>query len=294
MSTITRMWPSCALRLTANAKSDVVVSSHRDPMKLEVITRSALAPQKPLTLLFIHGAFHGAWCWAEYFMPWFAERGWASLAFSLRGHGLSEGSLSIRHWKMQDYEDDLREVMANIRTPVVLIGHSMGGVLAQMCWASASNVSAMALLASSPRRRSLGVIARLSLKQPVAVFWGLVGGDPDRAKPAYLEFFFSPQIGREKRKRYERQLSSESPKALREVFSREEMRPDQSDRRPVLVVAGKDDWSIPMKEHRHLAKTYRASLITCPGAHDLMLDESWSATAEAINSWLNDVVVTEC
>ena len=26
-------------------------------------------------LLFVHGGFHGAWCW-EHYLPYFASRGW--------------------------------------------------------------------------------------------------------------------------------------------------------------------------------------------------------------------------
>ena len=30
------------------------------------------------TLLFVHGAWHGAWCWAEHFLDFFAAQGYAA------------------------------------------------------------------------------------------------------------------------------------------------------------------------------------------------------------------------
>ena len=41
-------------------------------------------------IFFVHEAWHAAWCW-ENFLPYFANRGYAAYAVSLRGHGTSEG-----------------------------------------------------------------------------------------------------------------------------------------------------------------------------------------------------------
>ena len=41
--------------------------------------------QKP-PLLFVHGAYHGAWCWDEHFLDFFAAKGYRSVAVTLRGH----------------------------------------------------------------------------------------------------------------------------------------------------------------------------------------------------------------
>ena len=52
---------------------------------------SADAP--PIILL--HGAAHGAWCWAEHFLPWLAEQGCECHALSWRGHVRSRGVLQL-------------------------------------------------------------------------------------------------------------------------------------------------------------------------------------------------------
>ena len=38
-------------------------------------------------LLFLHGGYCDSWCWEPYFLPFFASKGYAAHAVSLRGHG---------------------------------------------------------------------------------------------------------------------------------------------------------------------------------------------------------------
>ena len=42
-------------------------------------------PQEDI-ILFLHGAWHGAWCWEKYFMDIFAEQGYENYAITLRSH----------------------------------------------------------------------------------------------------------------------------------------------------------------------------------------------------------------
>ena len=83
-------------------------------------------------LLFVHGAFAGAWCWDEYFLPWFSARGYAAHAVSLRGHGGSaaRGPLWIAS-SLDDYVADTVAAAAQLDAPPVLIGHSMGAIVVQ-------------------------------------------------------------------------------------------------------------------------------------------------------------------
>lgn len=53
-------------------------------MQLEIIDHKPKDISKAVPLLFVHGAWHGAWCWEEYFLPYFAEHGYRSVALSLR------------------------------------------------------------------------------------------------------------------------------------------------------------------------------------------------------------------
>lgn len=39
-------------------------------------------------LVFVHGSFHAAWCWAEHWLPFFSQNGYDCYALSLLGQVL--------------------------------------------------------------------------------------------------------------------------------------------------------------------------------------------------------------
>ncbi|PRC60013.1 alpha/beta hydrolase, partial [Mycobacterium sp. ITM-2017-0098] len=77
---------------------------------LEVIDKGSASAAHPAPLLFVHGAWHAAWCWDEHFLTFFADRGYRALALSLRGHGGSPATKPLRSLSMADYVDDIAEV----------------------------------------------------------------------------------------------------------------------------------------------------------------------------------------
>jgi pimeloyl-ACP methyl ester carboxylesterase len=54
---------------------DLEVIAQRPPVPL---------PQERPPLVFVHGSFHAAWCWAEHWMPFFSRAGFPCYALSLR------------------------------------------------------------------------------------------------------------------------------------------------------------------------------------------------------------------
>jgi pimeloyl-ACP methyl ester carboxylesterase len=49
-------------------------------MKLEIISHEPKEGTRPTPILFVHGAWHGAWCWEENFLPYFAGKGYSTNA----------------------------------------------------------------------------------------------------------------------------------------------------------------------------------------------------------------------
>jgi pimeloyl-ACP methyl ester carboxylesterase len=81
-------------------------------------------------ILMLHGMWHGAWCWADWQRS-LADQGWESHAISLPGHGASPKRKSVRFSTMNDYLAVLAAEIRRFPTPPIVIGHSMGGALAQ-------------------------------------------------------------------------------------------------------------------------------------------------------------------
>jgi pimeloyl-ACP methyl ester carboxylesterase len=93
--------------------------------ELELIERQPARDEGRTPVLFVHGLGHGAWCW-EHWQAAAAEAGYPAYAVSLRGHGTSAGRL--RTALLSHYVDDVVATASALPGPVVLVGHSMGGM----------------------------------------------------------------------------------------------------------------------------------------------------------------------
>lgn len=86
-------------------------------LNIEVITRKPQqTSQRKTPILCVHGGFHGASCWDEYFLPYFEKQGFESYTLSLRGHGKSEGHENLNKWRIADYVIDLEQVISQLST----------------------------------------------------------------------------------------------------------------------------------------------------------------------------------
>ena len=120
------------------------------------------------TLLLVHGAWHGAWCW-ERFVPWLEARGYRVVAPDLRKHGAKTDRAGLRWTRIGEYVEDVSGVLDGLSGPVV-VGHSMGGLIAQKVL-ERRGAAGLALLASVPTGGVLAATPGL----PVLV----VGGEQD-------------------------------------------------------------------------------------------------------------------
>lgn len=85
------------------------------------------------TLLFIHGMWSNADIWSP-FADWFEGRGYGVVHVTLRHHDVAPGDPpppELANTSFADYLDDLRKEIGVLPEPPVIIGHSMGGALAQ-------------------------------------------------------------------------------------------------------------------------------------------------------------------
>jgi pimeloyl-ACP methyl ester carboxylesterase len=74
----------------------------------------------------IHGAWHGAWCW-EKVIPFIEKKGHKVVAPDLPGHG--DDKTPIADITLQAYTNRVCQILDEQPDPVILVGHSMGGVV---------------------------------------------------------------------------------------------------------------------------------------------------------------------
>ena len=113
----------------------------------EVVINYAEGPPNGPPILFIHGVT-GNWRGFLPIMPAITLR-WHVYAVDLRGHGKS-GHLT-GHYTLLDYVRDLRTFIRNvIHRPVILFGHSLGGMIATMLAAYNPDIEAVVIGDSPP------------------------------------------------------------------------------------------------------------------------------------------------
>ncbi len=78
------------------------------------------------TYVLIHGAWHGSWCWNKV-IPLLKKKGHKVEAPDLPGHGRDK--TPIPEISLQAYVDRVSQILDAQSEPVILVGHSMGGVV---------------------------------------------------------------------------------------------------------------------------------------------------------------------
>jgi pimeloyl-ACP methyl ester carboxylesterase len=258
--------------------------------KLEVIDKGRCSEAHPTPLLFVHGGEHAAWCWDEHFLDFFADKGYRALALSLRGHGGSSTSKRLRTCSIADYVEDVCSVADHLTATPVVIGHSMGGFIAQK-YLETHDAPAGVLMASVPPRGHLGATLRLVRRRPWRSFRSMIWGKPSilfSTPDLVREAFFTAHTPESIVARTAARIQEESPRALGRDMTFSNLVRVGDVTTPVLVLGGDKDGSYSHADVRATARAYRTEAEFFPGlGHDMMLEDGWPAVADRIHTWLN-------
>ena len=238
-------------------------------------------------LLFIHGACLGAWCWTDNFLAHFTNAGYHSLALNLRGHGNSSSDKPLNKLSIDDYVEDVASVAEKLNQPPIVIGHSMGGLVAQR-FASCYLTSAIILMAPSPYAGMQSQAKRLFRSHSWSFFIAslrrniyYIYSDNDSVR----DIMFSPNTPEETVTRCRERLQKES------WLVSQEMTPPQKEpyniKSPILVLGGEHDRTVLPETICETAKVYKAPCHIFEGiGHNLMLEPDWQKVAKHIEQWL--------
>jgi non-heme chloroperoxidase len=255
---------------------------------LEVIGHAAEGTTRNTPLLFVHGAFAAAWCWEEHFLPYMAQRGYASYAVSLRGHGGSDGRETLALASIDDFTTDMLLVAERMPATPVLIGHSMGAIVVQRGMARARAPAAV-LMAPVPPQGLAGSALLLAARDP-DLFREL--NLTQHAHPRYATMeglrraVFSRSLPDEVVGRYFARMQPESQRAMFDLAWPQYFWVRAS-AAPVLILGAENDTLFPAETVAETARVHGTRAEIFPDmAHAMMLEAAWQRVADRILSWL--------
>lgn len=206
---------------------------------LAVSTRLPDARSSNPPVILVHGAANSAIVWG-FWQEELARCGWASYAVDLRGHGRSS-AISLSKTTMQDYAADIRRVAEMLDRPPVVLGWSMGGLVAMLC-ASREEAAACVALAPSAPTREVDTAVRLREGEYGAAVYRIYKRGPEN-QPTM------PDLDLEERKVALESLCNESR------FARDQRKAGiviESIPCPLLLVTGTEDRDWPEDKYRNI------------------------------------------
>lgn len=252
------------------------------------------------TIFMIHGMWGGPWYWENY-KGFYEEEGYRCVTTTLRFHDMDPKDAPdprLGTTSLLDYAEDLEQEIQQLGVEPIVMGHSMGGLLAQIL-ASRGLANALVLLVpASPA----GILALTP--SVMKSFWSVQRTWGFWKKPmrqrfdeaVYAMLHLLPPD--EQRETYDK-FVYESGRAAAEIgywlFDPEgASRVDDSKVPcPVLVIAGTEDRITPPSVVRQVAKKYEAVSTYKEfedHAHWLVAEPGWQEIAEYAADWLEEVL----
>jgi pimeloyl-ACP methyl ester carboxylesterase len=254
------------------------------------------------TIVFIHGMYMNPLCW-EHWVPWFEKKGYRCLAPAWPGRDAAPEALRAAHpdarlgaLTLVDVLDHLDGVIRKTGEKPILIGHSMGGLSAQLLLQRGIASAAVVIDTAPPA----GVVTPR---------WSFLKSNwphitpfkrQDVPIPMTLKRFcytFVHTLSPEKQALvFERYVVPESRRIPRQSLTRAARVDFKAPHAPLLLIAGSEDRIIPASLNKTNYGKYRdKSSVTGfrefpKRTHFIIGQENWQEIAQYIHEWLTENV----
>lgn len=243
--------------------------------------------EAPQTLLAVHGIWVGAHVWND-FGAHLASQGYETYAVWLRHHHPGSDHRQLEGLGIRDYAEDVAAVVRELGNPV-LVGQSMGGLLAQIA-ATLTEPAGLILLSSAPPF-GIPVIPRLSF-----LLTGIRNcfGRPFDSSPMhpFADEAFLERVRPDRRAQLIAHRTPEPRRLARQLAFWPPAVKASRVRCPVFVGAGDEDPVIVPWVTRRIAARYRVIPTFYQGrGHMLNLEPGWRAVGDDLMRWVERFVV---
>jgi len=246
--------------------------------------------RKKTPILFIHGAFSGAWMWTETFMPFLAKAGYASYAVSLRGHGGSAGHEHMDWHSIADYVDDVGKVVDWLGQDAFLVGHSMGGFVVQK-YLERRAAPGVALVCSVPPQGLIAAQFHLMLQRPevfLEINRIMEGNYADTQ--VVRDALFAGEVTEELLQTWLSRMQAESHRAIWDMSMFNLPNLMLMRHPPMLVLGAEQDLLVPAFLVQTTAQTYGvAHHIFRNMGHAVTHEKEWPLVAATLQHWLDGI-----
>ena len=230
------------------------------------------------TLLLIHGGFHGAWCWAQ-FLKFFEFHGVRAAALDIRGHGSILPGPNFLKEGVYEAALDVQESARALGGPIILVGHSLGALIAMVA-AKTLSTAGFIMMAPSPPGQMPGLRKLPKLPDNRLV----MPPDEKRARSWFLSGCARSDISE-----FMSRLCPESPTMINDRYRlRIKVNSEWVQSPSLCLSAGNDDKvHHPEGQDRQVADFFNANYkVLSNSGHCFMLDDTWEQAALEILDWL--------
>lgn len=231
-------------------------------------------------VLFDHGDF-AAYC------RFFSERGYECWAFSRRGRA-GVPPAHAKGVRINDYVDDTLAIVATLDDRPIVMGHSLGALIAQKI-AEADKCRALVLLGPAPPRWVAVRPSASALPFYLRAVPAILSGRPHRPQPDVVTRVALPLMPEDQRRKLLARMVPESGLVLRELAIGVPVDRDKVCC-PVLALGGDADGVNPPRVVRAVARHYGGLHLSYSAIDHWIMDEpGWEKPAGDIADWLSDL-----
>ena len=251
------------------------------------------------TIFMIHGMWGGGWHW-EKFQGYFEDKGYHCIVPYLRHHDIKPNDpppSGLGKTSLLDYAEDLELEITKLDEKPIIMGHSMGGLLAQIL---ASRDLAKAAVLITPVAPA-GIVALtwsvLKSFQEVLFRWGF-WKKPHKISYEKAVYATMEQLPVEERRYIYDRIVWESGRVATEIgFWFVGVKGAQVDSSkltcPLLIISGSEDNITPAKVVKKVAEKYKPlyTYMEFGGhAHWIIREPGWEKVAAYVYTWLEENV----